>query len=119
MLCGDFNLPDIDLSKNNLKDNPSHPGESRFLLETMAEFGLSQHVSFPTRQSNMLDLIMPNKEFSVGDLKSCPGVSDHNVILFKFFAKPEWLVSCARKIYLFHKADLASLKQGTNGVILN
>ena len=72
LLCGDFNLPDIDWSKNNLKDNPSHSGESRFLLETMAEFGLSQQVSFPTRQSNILDFIMTNKEFSVGDLKSCP-----------------------------------------------
>ena len=65
LLCGDFNLPDIDWSKNNLKDNPSHPGESRFLLETMAEFGLSQHVSFPTRQSDISDLIMTNKEFLV------------------------------------------------------
>ena len=82
----------------------------------MAEFGLSQHVSFPTRQSNILDLIMTNKEFSVGDLKSCPGVSDHDMILFNFFAKPERLVSRARKIYLFHKADLASLKQGINDV---
>ena len=59
---------------------------------------------------------MTNKEFSVGDLKSCPGVSDHDMMLFNFFVKPEWLVSRARKIYLFHKADLASLKQGINDV---
>ena len=116
LLCGDFNLPDIGWSKNNLKDNPSYPGESQFLLETMAEFGLSQHVSFPTRQPNILDLIMTNKEFSVGDLKSCPGVSDHDMIMFNFFVKPERLVSRARKIYLYHKADLISLKQGINDV---
>ena len=59
---------------------------------------------------------MTNKEFSVGDLKSCPGVSDHDMIMFNFFVKPERLVSRARKIYLCHKADLASLKQSINDV---
>ena len=114
LLCGDFNLPDINWSKNNLKEHPAHSGESRLWLETMAEFGLSQHVSFPTRLSNTLDLIITNKEFSVGDIKSCPGVSDHDMIMFNFFVKAERLVSRARKIYLYHKADLASLKQGIN-----
>ena len=82
----------------------------------MPEFGLSQHVSCPTRQSNILDLSMTNKEFSLGDLKSCPGVSDHNMIMFNFFVKPERLVSRVRKIYLYHKADLANSKQGINDV---
>ena len=53
---------------------------------------------------------MTNKEFSVGDLKS--GVIDHDMIIFNFFVKPERLVS--RAMYLYHKADLASLKQGIN-----
>ena len=82
----------------------------------MPEFGSSQHVSFPTRQSNILDLIMTNKEFSVGDLKSCPGVSDNDKIFFNFFVKPEKLVSRARKIYLSHNADLARVKKGINDV---
>ena len=114
MLCGDFNLPDIDWSKNSLRDNPSHTGESRMLLETMAEFGLSQLASFPTRQSNTLDLIMANKEFSVGDIKSCPGVSDHDMIMLNFFVKPQRSVSRTRKIYLYPKTNLERLKQGLN-----
>ena len=112
LLCGDFNLPHIDWSKNCLKQNPSYPGESRLLLDTMVDFGLSQLVNFPTRQSNILDLVLSNKEFSVGDIKSCPGVSDHDMLMFHFYAKPQKLVSRARKIYLYHKADRTRLKQG-------
>ena len=53
-----------------------------------------------------------NKESSVGDIKSCPGVSDHDMLMFNFYAKPQKLKSRARKIYLYHKADLIRLKQG-------
>ena len=42
LLCGDFNLPDIDWSKDCLNQNPSHPSESILLIDTRADFGLSQ-----------------------------------------------------------------------------
>ena len=68
--------------------SPSHPGESKLLLDTMADFGLSQLVNFLTRQSNMLNLVLTNKEFSVGEIKSCLGVSYHDMLMFNFYVKP-------------------------------
>ena len=38
--------------------------------------------------------------------------------MFNFYVKPQKLVSRARKIYLYHKADLARLKQRVHDVYL-
>ena len=80
LLSGDFDLPDIDWEKNALKENLSHHRESRSYLVTISELGLRQFVDFPTRGDNIPDLILANKEFSVSNVLSCPGVSDHDMI---------------------------------------
>ena len=110
LLSGDFNLPDIDWEANALKDNPLHQRESRSFLETVSELGLKQFVKFPTRGENMLDLILSNKEFSVSDVRSCPGVSDHEMIIYNFHVKAEKIINRTRKVYLYHKADLIGLR---------
>jgi len=111
LLCGDFNLPDIDWSTDCLKQNPSYLCESRLKLGTMADFGLSQLINWPTRQSNVLDFVLTNKECSVGDIKSCPGVIYHDILMNNFYVKLKKLVTFSRKIYFYHKADLARLKK--------
>jgi len=110
LLSGDFNLPDIDWEANAIKDNPLHQRESRSFLETVSELGLKQFVHFPTRGDNILDLILSNKEFSVSDVLPCPGVSDHEMIIYDFHVNAEKIANRTRKVYLYHKSDLISLR---------
>ena len=119
LLSGDFNLPDIDWETNTLKENPTHQRESRLLLEMSSELGLKQFVDFPTRGSNILDLILANKEFSVSDLLSCPGVSDHDMLMYKFHVKAEKNINRARNVYFYDKADLAGLKRFLQNAYVN
>ena len=109
LLSGDFNLPDINWETNALKENPSHQRESRLFLEAVSELGLKQFVDFPTRGDNILDLILTNQEFSVNNVISCPGVSDHDMIMYDFHVKAEKLINRRSKVYLYHKADLIGL----------
>ena len=89
LLSGDFNLPDIDWETNALKENPLHQRESRLFLETVSELGLKHFVDFPTREDNVLDLILTNQEFCVNKVLSCPGVSVHDMLMYDFHAKAE------------------------------
>ena len=110
LLRGDFNLPDIDWETNALKEIPSYQKESRLFLEAVSGLGLKQFIDFPTRGDSILDLILTNQEFIVNNVISCPGVSDHDMIMYDFHVKAEKIINRTRKVYLYHKADLVGLK---------
>ena len=88
-------------------------------METVSELGLKQFVDFPTRGDNILDLILTNQEFSVNNVLPCPGVSDHDMIMYDFHAKAEKIINRTRKVYLYHKADLNGLKNFLQSAFLN
>ena len=110
LLSGDFNLPSIDWETYTLKQNPAHQRESRLLLETIAELDLKQFADFPTRGNNLLDLIITNKESGVSDVTSCPGVSDHEMLMYNFHVRIDKSLNRPRKIYHYHRADVDGLK---------
>ena len=56
ILLGDFNLPDVDWATNC---GPKHDVYAMFLT-FMLENSYSQIVHFPTRDANILDLILTN-----------------------------------------------------------
>ena len=57
VMMGDFNLPYIDWS---LQQPTPAPG--RKLLQFIADNGLSQHAQEPTRENNILDLVITTEE---------------------------------------------------------
>ena len=65
---GDFNLPDL-----NWKDY-SHPNNEIYNLFTnfINEKGLHQFVESPTRQSNILDLLLSNDACFLSQIKMMP-----------------------------------------------
>ena len=81
-LLGDFNLPDIDWSFYHGPDN--------FIYNQFLEFinchGLTQLCTEPTRNRNILDLVLTSVDAKVCDLSYLPPIStsDHNVVLFEF-----------------------------------
>ncbi|GAB0177047.1 mitochondrial enolase superfamily member 1 [Grus japonensis] len=80
VLVGDFNHPDICW-----RDNAAGHRQSRKFLECVNDNFLLQVTEEPTRRGAMLDLILTNKEGTVGDmkLKGSLGCSDHEMVEFR------------------------------------
>jgi hypothetical protein len=80
---GDFNFPNIKWSNNEFL---SHPKPEHSFLDFVIESELHQIVSFPSRQSNFLDLIFTNNEqiysnlLPVEPIQSKSHISDHLAI---------------------------------------
>ena len=104
-MCGDFNLPQIDWS--TVTPGISSP-VSTLLCSIVNDNFLTQMVNFPTRQDNILDLILVNDinmVSSVHPVDSLPG-TDHEAIHFVITAVPQTQRDSPRYLYNYHKADL-------------
>ncbi len=79
IVIGDFNSPSI-----NWESLSSNTEESQLLTFYNDNF-LTQFVHEPTREHNILDLILPSEENIVSDvvIDSPLSTSDHNIVQFK------------------------------------
>ena len=88
LICGDFNIPQIDWSTSFCHAPDSHFAH-RF-LDVIQDCLLHQHVTRPTRfrdgeEPHLLDLLFTNEEGMVTALEYLPGLgkSDHIVLCFR------------------------------------
>jgi len=81
IILGDFNLPKVDWSTNC---GPKHDVYAKFLTFVL-ENSYSQIVHFPTRDANILDLILTNDAslFTVVNSDLPVGTSDHSSVKFE------------------------------------
>ena len=85
LIVGDFNLPDIDWSKGQLKRR-LNPNMHETFLNFVEASDLEQFVDFPTHtHGNTLDLVLSNLDLS--NPISEPSCSDHHVLLFDLFSE--------------------------------
>jgi hypothetical protein len=82
VLLGDFNAPEINW---NLHSNNNISEKSRLFLDFTLNNGLTQLVTFPTRQNNTLDLILTDRVDNLSNIQAQPpfGNSDHESICFQ------------------------------------
>ena len=59
-LGGDYNFPDIDWVNLTTQSSPSYGSLNDYLLDVLNDNGLSQMVTFPTRENSVLDLFITN-----------------------------------------------------------
>ena len=59
-LCGDLNLPDINWTNSTFAPGGKCPSVSKKLLDTALDYNLTQTVTSPTRDGNVLDLVFTN-----------------------------------------------------------
>ena len=83
VIMGDFNYPDIDwnlLSAGNV---------GRKFLNQVQDSFLFQHVDFPTRENNILDLVLSSEEGMISNLarNGKLGASDHDILDFNLCTK--------------------------------
>jgi len=106
-LVGGFNLPDIDWSTKDITEWLNED-----LLDMFDSTNLTQVVHFPTRKKSTLDLFLTNR---LGLIKNCeptPGFGDHDTtIVADILCHTQKVKSIQRKVYIWKRANLASLKK--------
>ena len=109
-VLGDFNFKDTDwpdrLSKSGSTLSKS---EGQVLIDIMNNHGLEQMVHFPTREKNILDLILTTLPGQFQDVHSPDKLSDHDIVsgTLKIFIPP--INKPRRKVYLYQKGDYESM----------
>ena len=106
VLLGDFNFRRINWSSVT----GSSILETQF-LDTISDNLLDQMVLSPTREMNILDLVLVNDPSQVADLQTLEhfGQSDHNMISFGLQCPIPRVFRAPRKILLYSKGDYEGL----------
>ena len=109
ILCGDFNAPRINWESVSCVTSA---GVTSKLCDLVLDHSLQQLVSEPTRDENVLDLLLINCPGRVRGVKvvvNFPG-ADHDAVHF-LLDVGRWLVRRSeRKVYNFKKADFNQFK---------
>ena len=85
----------------------NHPSFYRQIAEVLNDSNLTQTVSLPTRESNIIDLFFTTNPTLVKRVSILPGISDHDIVQIQvniLFQKP-------RSISLYKKANWDGMKQ--------
>lgn len=115
LICGDFNMPEIDWEKETTSTSEQHVAYT--FLECTKDCYLVQHVREPThyrgdQKSNVLDLIFTNEEDMISDLKhEAPiGASHHSSLFFTFNCYTEQ-ENKGKKTFRYNRGDYEELRR--------
>ena len=116
LLCGDFNMPDVDWGTLQPKSDSKRKKIHKNFLDQLAESGLVQQNKLITRprSNNVLDLICTNNPNIVSNIRTVTGVSDHLILLFDINMQPKRQSKPPHKVYTYSKADEEGLKSWLN-----
>ena len=109
-VAGDLNLPKMDWDHMCPSPVCKHPSFYRQITEVLNDSNLTQTVSLPTRDSNILDLFFTTNPTLVKRVSIIPGISDHDIVQIQVhickhsFQKP-W------SIFLYKKENWDGKKQ--------
>ena len=109
---GDFNLKEIDWNAM-----ASENYDQQKFLEYLFENNLRQHVDFPTRSSNILDLVITSFNVKLGELctfkKKVSPKSDHVALSYNLYLSQDNFKyrENARSTYSFRTTDFIALSQ--------
>lgn len=104
LLFGDFNFPEI-----NWQLLTSTSRDSKHFLDVCMLFNLSQMIDKPTRDDNILDLVLVSSPDLVQSTIYMPGLSDHRIMNI-LITLPVLVKSPMSKVIRdFNKADYAGI----------
>ncbi|CAG2212034.1 unnamed protein product [Mytilus edulis] len=111
MLTGDFNCPDINWESMSVPNNSSDKEIQTKLMEITSSYQLTQIHEQPTREDNLLDIVLTTNPSLVKTSKNTPGISDHEMIVTDCDTKPYYQRSKPRKCYIYSKANWNTIKE--------
>ena len=108
VLMGDFNLSDIDWSiPRSLNDSVNYT----LLMDIVKDNFLIQLVDTPTRDGNILDLVLASSSDIAYNLLVKEPFSDHNFITFTLNGRPYTKRKSLKLKYFYKNANWAQLKE--------
>ena len=105
ILGGDFNAGDIDWESHTVCEHSLNRQINEKILSVISSSGLAQIQKDFTRNNKILNLLCTNKPDLFSDIRSIPGISDHEIILADCDLKPVVCKKPPRTIYLWNKVD--------------
>ena len=108
---GDFNYPGWNWEDNIIKPGTQYVGLHQEFGDILDDFGLTQHITEPTRIKNTLDLVATNMPEQVNNSRVIPGISDHAIAYLELSVKPIKKTQPTRKVFLYNKADWTEMKK--------
>ena len=111
IIVGDFNYPGIDWNKRITNE----PMGRRFLDACEDNFP-TQHVNFPTRGENVLDLLVSSDPDLVKNVQSSGKLSnsDHLILKFDVVSSPTLRNPSVQRVPDFFKADFDAICRELN-----
>ncbi|CAG2222065.1 unnamed protein product [Mytilus edulis] len=111
IMAADFNLPDWDWKTKSLKPNTQHTNIHHKFTDILDDHGLQQMVEEPTRESNALDLIIPNFPNSFNKVETIPGISDHDIVFAELNTILSKQTKKPKKISLYKQTKWENIKE--------
>ena len=110
IVAGDFNIPQWDWHNMCFKPHPKYIDEHQSFIDSLYDLGLQQMVLEPTRENNILDLVLSNAPDLVTRIEVVPGLSDHSLVFFEYDVKVDKKKNVLRQIFLYNKANWDCMK---------
>jgi hypothetical protein len=113
IIAGDFNLPNISWTDGNYTSSGSL---SQNFCDILDDYFMSQLCLTPTRESNILDLLITNQPEQVSFIDICSPTdlgmsSDHKIIQFKFSSASKTIQSNKRLVYDCRRVNFDGLRK--------
>ena len=119
LICGDFNLPNINWESPELTTGVD---EVQF-SELLYDFHLTQLNTFPTRGHNLLDLVITNVASQVVNISVLSPaesglITDHSVVTFKLKTSVKAVAKVKRTVFDYRKGNFNGLCSALEGINL-
>ena len=120
VIVGDFNVPKIDWEGSLIKHTFSQSSVEKAVIDFALHHNITQHIRFPTRKDNTLDLLFTASDTIVYDLISLPPFgldkhSDHSSFTFSILTHTT-IERCAVERKNFHSADYSIINNYFNSI---
>ena len=111
VLGGDFNLPGIDWDNGVVNSKAANKSQCELLLSSLDTHALAQIHKEPTREENILDLLITSKPGLIKPSHSVPGISDHCAVVTELDIDPPYRRTKPRPVRQFKKVNWEAIRQ--------
>ena len=110
-ILGDFNYRNIAWPQKLHKEGRMlYPSEGQTLINIMEDHALEQLVNFPTREGNILDLILTSTPDSIENIESPNKFSDHSAIGCDIILCAPRKENKKRTVHRYNKGNFKSMR---------
>ena len=109
-LAGDFNLPDINWETKSIIRHQYPLSINELFMDCLANYSLSQLVTFPTHNDNTLDIFATNRPSSIEKCEPLPGISDHDIVHVVATMCLQYQKPTPRRIYLWNQSNFDEIR---------